>query len=142
MKRPAGAVPAPSGAVPRRPAEFKIMNFSFLLAEANGGGAVQEIARTFGVDWSHLVAQIISFGIVCLLLYRFAYRRVLQTLAARRNEIAGGLANAEKIKDELRCFRYYFRLEQHECGTNLQKILARKTNVRLSCTISVFFLYI
>jgi F-type H+-transporting ATPase subunit b len=101
MKRPAGAVPAPSGAVPRRPAEFKIMNFSFLLAETNGDGAVQEIARTFGVDWSHLVAQIISFGIVCLLLYRFAYRRVLQTLAARRNEIAGGLANAEKIKDEL-----------------------------------------
>ena len=77
------------------------MNFSFLLAEASGGGAAQEIARTFGVDWSGLIAQIISFGIVCFLLYKFAYRRVLQMLANRRKEITEGLANAEKIKAEL-----------------------------------------
>ena len=62
---------------------------------------MQEIARTFGVDWAHLIAQIISFGIVCLLLHRYAYRPVLAMLAARREEIAEGLANAEKIKAEL-----------------------------------------
>jgi F-type H+-transporting ATPase subunit b len=77
------------------------MNCSLLLAEANSGGIVQEIARTFGVDWPALIAQIISFGIVCLLLYKFAYRRVLQMLADRRKEITEGLANAEKIKAEL-----------------------------------------
>ncbi len=77
------------------------MDLPFLFAEANGQGAVQEIARTFGVDWPHLIAQIISFSIVCLLLYKFAYRRVLQTLAARRKEIVEGLANAEQIKAEL-----------------------------------------
>ena len=73
----------------------------FLLAQAGGGGPVQEIARTFGVDWPHLIAQIISFGIVCFLLHRFAYRPVLAMLAVRREEIAEGLANAEKIKVEL-----------------------------------------
>jgi F-type H+-transporting ATPase subunit b len=62
---------------------------------------VQEIARTFGVDWSALIAQTISFGIVCFLLYKFAYRRVLKTLSERRTEITEGLANAEKIKGEL-----------------------------------------
>lgn len=77
------------------------MNLPFLLAEANGESAVQEIAHTFGVDWPHLIAQIISFGIVCMLLYKFAYRRVLQTLAARRKEIVESLANAEQIKAEL-----------------------------------------
>ncbi len=77
------------------------MNDLILLAQADGGGAVQEIARTFGVDWPHLIAQIISFGIVCALLYKFAYRRVLQMLAERRQQIAEGLANAEKIKAEL-----------------------------------------
>jgi F-type H+-transporting ATPase subunit b len=77
------------------------MNFSVLLAEASGGGPVQEIARTFGVDWPHLIAQIISFGIVCALLYKFAYKRVLQMLAERRQEITESLANAEKIKAEL-----------------------------------------
>ena len=62
---------------------------------------MQEIARTFGVDWSHLGAQIISFCIVCALLYKFAYKRVLAMLEERRQEIAEGLANAEKIKAEL-----------------------------------------
>jgi len=62
---------------------------------------VQDIARTFGVDWPHLIAQIISFCIVCALLYLFAYKRVLAMLAARQEEIATGLANAEKIKAEL-----------------------------------------
>jgi F-type H+-transporting ATPase subunit b len=86
---------------PRPPCSFEIMNIPVFLAEASGGGAVQEIARTFGVDWSHLIAQMISFGIVCILLYKFAYRRVLQMLADRRKEITEGLANAERIKAEL-----------------------------------------
>jgi len=77
------------------------MNGLIVLAEAGGGGPVQEIARTFGVDSAHLIAQIISFGIVCVLLHRFAYRPVLAMLEARREEIAQGLANAEKIKAEL-----------------------------------------
>jgi len=72
-----------------------------LLTEAQGGGQVEEIARTFGVDWPHLVAQTVSFSIVCALLYWLAYRPVLAMLAARREQIATGLANAEKIKAEL-----------------------------------------
>ena len=77
------------------------MNGLILLAQAGGGGQVQEIARTFGVDWAHLIAQIISFVIVCFLLHRFAYRPVLAMLESRRKEIAQGLANAEEIKAEL-----------------------------------------
>ena len=78
-----------------------MMNGLILLAQAGGGGQVQEIARNFGVDGPHLIAQIISFGIVCVLLHRFAYRPVLAMLESRREEIAQGLANAEKIKAEL-----------------------------------------
>ena len=72
-----------------------------LINEAQEGGQVATIARTFGVDWPHLIAQTISFSIVCALLYWLAYRPVLAMLAARREQIAGGLANAEKIKAEL-----------------------------------------
>jgi F-type H+-transporting ATPase subunit b len=70
-------------------------------AVAEGGGQVASIARTFGVDWTHLIAQTISFGIVCAVLYVFAYKPILRMLEARRQQIAGGLANAEKIKAEL-----------------------------------------
>src|SRR5215467_14308279 len=72
-----------------------------LLVIASGGGQVGEIARTFGVDWPHLVAQIISFCIVCVLLQRFAYKPVLKMLEQRRQQIAQGQASAEQIKAEL-----------------------------------------
>ena len=77
------------------------MNTFILLAAATDDGPVQQIARTFAVDWSHLIAQTISFGIVCALLYKFAYRRVLAMLEERRQHIAQGLADAEKSKQEL-----------------------------------------
>jgi len=77
------------------------MNPFLFLAEAGTGNPVADIAKTFGVDWPHLISQIISFGIVCALLYKFAYRRVLAMLEQRRQQIAEGLANAEKIKAEL-----------------------------------------
>jgi F-type H+-transporting ATPase subunit b len=72
-----------------------------LLADAGGGGKVEQIARNFGVDWHHLGAQVISFCIVCWLLRRFAYRPILAMLDERRRRIAEGLADAEKMKADL-----------------------------------------
>ena len=77
------------------------MNVIVMMAQAGGGGQVQEIANTFGVNWPHLTAQIISFSIVCALLYWLAYGPVLKMLEERRQQIAMGLANAEKIQAEL-----------------------------------------
>jgi F-type H+-transporting ATPase subunit b len=77
------------------------MNTLILFADAESGGQIEQIARTFGVDWSHLISQIISFSIVCILLYRFAYKPILKMLAERRQLIAQGLANSEKIRAEL-----------------------------------------
>jgi F-type H+-transporting ATPase subunit b len=72
-----------------------------LLTVAQESGQIETIARTFGVDWPHLVAQTLSFSIVCALLYWLAYKPVLAMLTERREQIATGLANAEKIKAEL-----------------------------------------
>lgn len=72
-----------------------------LLVEPNGGGQIQQIASTFGVDWSHLIAQMISFAIVCILLQRFAYTPILKILEERRLQIAQGIAETEKIRAEL-----------------------------------------
>ena len=65
------------------------------------GGQAGEIARTFGVDWPHLISQSVSFAIVCGALYALAYKPILRVLEARRQQIAAGLANAAKIKAEL-----------------------------------------
>ena len=62
---------------------------------------IEQIAQTFGVDWTHLGAQAISFAIMCAVLYRYAYGPILTLLETRRQQIASGLANAAKIKAEL-----------------------------------------
>jgi F-type H+-transporting ATPase subunit b len=77
------------------------MNVIALFLQPSEGGQVEAIARTFGVDWPHLSAQIISFSIVCALLYWLAYQPVLRMLEVRRQQIAQGQANAEKINAAL-----------------------------------------
>jgi len=77
------------------------MNLVAMQAAAGADGRMAEVARTFGVDWTHLAAQSLSFAIVCAVLYALAYKPVLRILAARREQIAAGLANAARIKAEL-----------------------------------------
>lgn len=75
---------------------------------AAGGGIIsdlsetaQETAATFGLNWPHFLSQVISFCIVAFLLYLWAYKPILKLLEQRRQQIAEGLENAEKIKKEL-----------------------------------------
>jgi F-type H+-transporting ATPase subunit b len=77
------------------------MHIFAIQAAGESAGQIERIASTFGVNWPHLVAQIVSFSIVCVVLYTLAYKPILRILEARRQQIAGGLANAEKIKAEL-----------------------------------------
>ncbi len=77
-----------------------IQNFS-LFAAADLVATAKETAQTFGLDFPHFISQVISFGIVAFLLHRFAYKPILTVLEERRQRIADGLANAEKIKAEL-----------------------------------------
>lgn len=78
-------------------------SFLFLATAATGesGNVVQEISRTFGLNGAHFAANCISFGIVAFLLHRFAYKPILSVLEERKQRIAEGIANADKIKAEL-----------------------------------------
>lgn len=55
----------------------------------------------FGVTWPLFLSNCISFIIVCFLLNKFAYKPIVTVLEARREKIAEGLRNAERIKAEL-----------------------------------------
>jgi len=54
-----------------------------------------------GIQWKILLAQTVSFSLVFFVLWKFAYRPIFAMLETRREKIAEGLANAEKIKAEL-----------------------------------------
>ncbi len=79
------------------------MNHLYLLADLGSDLAAnaRSTGERFGWDTSHFIAQCISFCIVALCLYLFAYKPILKVLDERRKRIAEGLANADKIKAEL-----------------------------------------
>ena len=77
------------------------MNTLIAFAAFQSGGQIEKLTQTFGVHWTHLIAQIVSFCIMCGVLYRWAYKPILKMLEERRRQIAQGLANTEKIKAEL-----------------------------------------
>lgn len=62
---------------------------------------MRETAETFGWNPQLFFSQVISFIIVAFLLRRFAYKPVLAILEERRQRIAEGLLNADKIKQQL-----------------------------------------
>lgn len=70
-------------------------------AQTAEGGIITNTAAQFGVTWPLFISQVISFSIVAFLLHRFAYKPILKVLEERRQRIAEGLANAEKIKQQL-----------------------------------------
>jgi F-type H+-transporting ATPase subunit b len=72
-----------------------------ILGQAGFGDMIRETGETFGFDLKIFLSQVISFVIVALVLRQFAYKPILKVLEERRQRIAEGLLNAEKIKQQL-----------------------------------------
>jgi F-type H+-transporting ATPase subunit b len=78
------------------------MNSIFILAQTvSPMDSARATAEQFGWAWPLFLSNCISFIIVCFLLNKFAYKPIVEMLEARREKIAEGLRNAEKIKAEL-----------------------------------------
>ncbi len=77
------------------------MKIAILAAAGGTGDMIRETGETFGFNIWIFLSQVISFVIVALLLKRFAYKPILGVLEERRQRIAAGLLNAEKIKEQL-----------------------------------------
>jgi len=74
-------------------------------AEATGSqesaNQILQIFDLFGLDIRFLLAQIVNFGIVAFLLYKFAFKPVLTTIEERQKKISDGLQYAEEMKIKL-----------------------------------------
>jgi len=77
------------------------MNISILAAAGGIVDMARETGEQFGFDLWIFLSQVISFLIVALLMKRFAYKPILGVLEERRQRIAEGLLNADKIKQQL-----------------------------------------
>ncbi len=62
---------------------------------------MDEIIKTFHIEFNFLLAQLINFTIVLLVLYKFAYQPILKVLKARTKRIEKGLEDSEKATKKL-----------------------------------------
>ena len=79
-------------------------NILYLAAtEASVGGEspILELAKNFGLDRRILFFQVVNFGIVAFVLYRFAFKPILATIEERKKEISDGLKFSEEAKAKL-----------------------------------------
>ena len=90
--------------------------------------------QTLGIQWPKLIAQFVNFAIVLFVLWRFAYKPVFQLLDARRQKIADGITNAEKIKAELTATETERKRVLGEAGDQAAKLIedARAAAARVS----------
>ncbi len=77
----------------------------------------------FGVTWPKFLSQVILFGIVYLLLSKFAFKPVLGILEERRKRIEEGQLNAEKIKKQLAEAELRYQEILRQANDNASKLI-------------------
>ena len=61
-----------------------------------------KIFSAFGLDIKILIAQLINFGILLFVLWKFAYKPMFKILDDRKKKIETGIENAAKAEEKLR----------------------------------------
>lgn len=62
---------------------------------------MQELITTFHIDWKLLIAQIVNFGIVLFVIWKFAFKPLTKVMDERSKDIAKSLDDAKKIEENL-----------------------------------------
>ena len=63
---------------------------------------MEELIKTFHIDWKLLIAQMVNFTIVMAVLYYFGLNPLMKLMAKRSKKIEDGIKNAEIIEENLK----------------------------------------
>jgi len=63
---------------------------------------MDELVKTFHIDWKLLIAQIINFGIVLAVLWFFALKPLMKLMNKRSQDIEKSLQDAKEVERKLR----------------------------------------
>lgn len=95
---------------------------------------MDELLQTLGIQWTKLIPQLLNFGVVLFVLWKWAYKPVFSQLEARRKKIEESVANADKIKAELAATEAERKRVITEAGDQAAKLIedARTAAARVS----------
>lgn len=71
------------------------------VSHSAGANPLVQLSENLGINMPMLMSQVFSFVVVALILYYFAFKPILSTLATRQQKITDGLQYAEEMRMKL-----------------------------------------
>lgn len=59
---------------------------------------MEQLLKSFGIEWKILIWQVINFAVLFLILSKFLYKPLKKIIAEREKKIAASLKDAEELK--------------------------------------------
>ncbi len=109
------------------------MNFQILAnaaaPEAESAGTISQITETFGIETGPLLVQIVSFGILALVVWYFGFRPLMKTISERQEKIEAGLKFSDEMKIRLGKSEIEYKEKMQKAAVDAAAILesARKS---------------
>ena len=94
--------------------ETAASNEAAATAEEHTAEADPGIVGMFGLNWKLFLAQLVNFGIVLFVLWKWVFKPVTKGLSDRTEKIEGSLVEAERIMKDRETFESW---KQGEMGT-------------------------
>jgi len=63
---------------------------------------MEDLLKTFHIDWKLLIAQMVNFSIVLSVLYFFATKPLMKLMHDREKKISEGITNADRAEKKLK----------------------------------------
>jgi F-type H+-transporting ATPase subunit b len=106
-----------------------MLSHLFVLAQATAHAAeaptgISKITADFGISWPFFVAQVLSFTVVAIVLWKFAFKPVMATLDERQEKISAGLTYAEQMKAQLAATQQQTDAALREAQQKAQAVIA------------------
>lgn len=90
---------------------------------AHEAAANPSLAGMFGLDWKLFIAQLINFGIILFVLWKWVFRPVAKALTERANKIEASLAEAKRIAEEKETFDTWKNAEVSKVRVEASQII-------------------
>ncbi len=102
------------------------MTLSYILAQT---GSSNDLLGGLGINAVAFLSQLISFAVVFLIMYKWAFPAILQTLEKRRAVIQEGVENAERAKTDLAAATQRAEEVLREARIQAQETIAQATKI-------------
>ena len=88
----------------------------------------QSLLGTLGINWKLFLAQLVNFGIVLFIFWKWVVGPIAKTLTDRQNRIESGLKNADLMDEEKKKFEIWKSSEMKKVRTEADHILRTTTD--------------